>query len=149
MTVHTSNQIVAHIRFKGGATQTITLALPPPFAQSRLTAPETLAAMDRLLHEYTDAPGALSSEICRAIVLSMGSSFKASMSINCVGITAFQVGMPAYERRGCSLQKNWRETQASPLKSCGEDIIREALLGCGTMIVDRVSFLRHRRINNC
>lgn len=29
--------------------------LPPPFAQSRLTAPETLAEMDRLLEEYTDA----------------------------------------------------------------------------------------------
>jgi DNA invertase Pin-like site-specific DNA recombinase len=55
VTVHKSEQIVAHIRFKGGATQTITIALPPPFAQSRLTAPETLAVMDRLLEEYTDA----------------------------------------------------------------------------------------------
>jgi hypothetical protein len=55
VTVHKTDQIVAHIRFKGGATQTISVALPPPFAQSRLTAPETLAAMDRLLEEYTDA----------------------------------------------------------------------------------------------
>jgi len=55
VTVHKFNQIVAHIRFKGGATQTITVPLPAPFAQSRLTAPETLAAMDRLLEEYTDA----------------------------------------------------------------------------------------------
>lgn len=55
VTVHKTDQIVAHIRFKGGATQTITVALPPPFAQSRLTAPETLAEMDRLLEEYTDA----------------------------------------------------------------------------------------------
>jgi hypothetical protein len=55
VTVHKADQIVAHIRFKGGATQTMTVALPPPFAQSRLTAPETLAAMDRLLEEYTDA----------------------------------------------------------------------------------------------
>ena len=55
VTVHKSDQIVAHIRFKGGATQTITVPLPPPFAQSRLTAPETLAVMDRLLEEYTDA----------------------------------------------------------------------------------------------
>ncbi|MHB8597173.1 MAG: recombinase family protein [Ktedonobacteraceae bacterium] len=55
VTVHKSNHIVAHIRFTGGATQTITVPLPPPFAQSRLTAPETLAAMDRLLEEYTDA----------------------------------------------------------------------------------------------
>jgi hypothetical protein len=55
VTVHKADPIVAHIRFKGGARQTITVALPPPFAQSRLTAPETLAAIDRLLNEYTDA----------------------------------------------------------------------------------------------
>ena len=34
VTVHKADQIVAHIRFKGGATQTITVALPPPFAPS-------------------------------------------------------------------------------------------------------------------
>lgn len=55
VTVRKAEQIVAHIRFKGGAAQTITVPLPPPFAQSRLTPPETLAAMDRLLEEYTDA----------------------------------------------------------------------------------------------
>ena len=55
VTVHTADQIVAHLRFKGGATQTITVPLPPPFAQSRLTAPSTLEAIDRLLDEYTDA----------------------------------------------------------------------------------------------
>jgi hypothetical protein len=58
VTVHKADQIVAHIRFKGGATQTVSIALPPPFAQSRLTAPETLAALDRLLDEYTDAQAA-------------------------------------------------------------------------------------------
>ena len=31
------------------------VALPLPLAQSRLTSPDTLAAMDRLLEEYTDA----------------------------------------------------------------------------------------------
>jgi hypothetical protein len=61
VTVHKAEQIVAHIRFKGGATQTITVALPPPFAQSRLTAPSTLEAIDRLLDEYTDAKGSLNS----------------------------------------------------------------------------------------
>ena len=39
VTVHKTDQIVAHIRFKGGATQTINVPLPPPFAQSRLTNP--------------------------------------------------------------------------------------------------------------
>lgn len=55
VTVHKADQIVAPIRFKGGATQTLTVPLPPPFAQSRLTAPETLAEMDCLLETYTDA----------------------------------------------------------------------------------------------
>lgn len=55
VTVHKAEQIVAHLRFKGGATETMSVALPPPFAQSRLTAPETLATIDRLLDEYTDA----------------------------------------------------------------------------------------------
>jgi len=55
VTVHKTDHMVAQIRFKGGATETITVALPPPFAQSRLSVPETLAAMDRLFDEYTDA----------------------------------------------------------------------------------------------
>src|SRR5216684_3905506 len=55
VTVHKAEQIVAHLRFKGGATQVISVALPPPFAQSRLTAPSTLEAIDCLLEEYTDA----------------------------------------------------------------------------------------------
>ena len=55
VTVHKTDRIVAHIRFKGGAIQTITVALPLPLAQSRLTPPDTLAAMDRFLNEHTDA----------------------------------------------------------------------------------------------
>src|SRR5262249_38599554 len=48
VTVHKAEQIVAHVRFKGGAAQTIMVPLPPPFAQSRFTSPATLAAIDRL-----------------------------------------------------------------------------------------------------
>ena len=55
VTVHKTDRIMAHIRFKGGTTQTIMIALPLPLSQSRLTPPDTLAAMDRLLEEYTDA----------------------------------------------------------------------------------------------
>lgn len=55
VTVHKTDRIVAHIRFKGGATETITVALPLPLALSRFTPPDTLAAMDRFLNEYTDA----------------------------------------------------------------------------------------------
>jgi DNA invertase Pin-like site-specific DNA recombinase len=55
VTLLSAEQIVAHIRFKGGATQTIRIPLPPPFAQSRLTAPQTLEVMQQLLHDGTDA----------------------------------------------------------------------------------------------
>src|SRR5260221_1521976 len=54
VTLQTAEQIVAHIRFKGGATQTLSVPFPPPFAQSRLTAPQTLEVMQRLLHDLTD-----------------------------------------------------------------------------------------------
>ena len=55
VTVKKSDQIMAHVRFKGGATRTLCVPLPVPLAQSRLTPPETLAALDRLLDTCTDA----------------------------------------------------------------------------------------------
>lgn len=55
ITVQKADRITAHIRFKGGATHTLTVALPPPFAHSRLTPPETLAVLDELLNTSTDA----------------------------------------------------------------------------------------------
>jgi hypothetical protein len=55
VTVEKGTCIVAQIRFKGGATQTLQVALPPPFAQSRLTPVATLAEIDRLLADYNDA----------------------------------------------------------------------------------------------
>lgn len=55
VTLQTAEQIVAHIRFTGGATQTLQIPFPPPFAQSRLTAPQTLQVMQQLLHDLTDA----------------------------------------------------------------------------------------------
>jgi hypothetical protein len=55
VTVQKTDRIVAHIRFKGGATRTLTVSLPPPFVQSRLTSPETLARIDQLLDSSTDA----------------------------------------------------------------------------------------------
>jgi DNA invertase Pin-like site-specific DNA recombinase len=43
--------ITAHVRFKGGATQTLTVSL----SSGRRTAPEVIALMDELLNDYTDA----------------------------------------------------------------------------------------------
>lgn len=55
VTVQKTDHIVAHLRFKGGATRTLTVPLPPPFAQARLTPPETLVRIDQLLDSSTDA----------------------------------------------------------------------------------------------
>jgi hypothetical protein len=55
VTVQKVDHILAQIRFKGGATRTLTVPLPPPFTQSRLTPAATLAAIDQLLDAYTDA----------------------------------------------------------------------------------------------
>jgi DNA invertase Pin-like site-specific DNA recombinase len=55
VTVQKADHILAQIRFKGGATRALTVPLPPPFTQSRLTPPDTLAAIDQLLATSTDA----------------------------------------------------------------------------------------------
>jgi hypothetical protein len=55
VTVQKTDHILAQIRFKGGATRTLTVPLPPPFTQSRFTPAETLAAIDQLLDTHTDA----------------------------------------------------------------------------------------------
>ena len=43
--------ITAHVRFKGGATQSITI----PLSHGRRSAPELIALLDQLLDDYTDA----------------------------------------------------------------------------------------------
>ena len=43
--------ITAHVRFKGGATQTITV----PVGRGRCSSPELLALIDQLLSDFTDA----------------------------------------------------------------------------------------------
>jgi DNA invertase Pin-like site-specific DNA recombinase len=55
VTVQKADAILAQICFKGGATRPLTVPLPPPFTQSRLTPAETLAAIDQVLDTYTDA----------------------------------------------------------------------------------------------
>ena len=100
VTVSKTDHIVAHIRFKGGATQTITVALPPPFAQSRLTAPETLAEMDRLLEEHTDAEVAeqLNQRGYRTFD---GLLFQSIHVYQLRRHHIFQIGTPAYGLKVC------------------------------------------------
>ena len=51
VTLRKDEMITAQVRFKGGATQTITL----PISQGRRSAQEVLTLIDQLLDDYTDA----------------------------------------------------------------------------------------------
>jgi hypothetical protein len=54
VTVRKDEQVVAHVRFKGGATRTLLLPLPLPLADQRRTDATLVAEIDRLLDHYTD-----------------------------------------------------------------------------------------------
>jgi DNA invertase Pin-like site-specific DNA recombinase len=53
VTLIKNREIIAHIRFKGGTTQTLAWPLPPPIAQLRKNPAYIVAEVDRLLEEYT------------------------------------------------------------------------------------------------
>ena len=55
VTLAKTDRIHAHVRFRGGQTTSLTLPIPPNGWQLRQTHPDTLAALDRLLDEHTDA----------------------------------------------------------------------------------------------
>jgi DNA invertase Pin-like site-specific DNA recombinase len=53
VTLNKDREITAHIRFKGGTTQTLTWPLPPPIAKLRKNPAYIVAEVDRLLEDYT------------------------------------------------------------------------------------------------
>lgn len=53
VTLVKENGIIAHVRFKGGTTQTITLPPPPPINELRKNPAHLVAEVDRLLDDYT------------------------------------------------------------------------------------------------
>ncbi|MGH2831806.1 MAG: recombinase family protein, partial [Solirubrobacteraceae bacterium] len=55
VTINRAEEIHLQIRFRGGQTQTITIPLPLSAWKARQTDPDTLALLDRLLDEHTDA----------------------------------------------------------------------------------------------
>jgi len=55
VTLAKTDRIHAHVRFRGGQTTSLSLPIPPKAWQARETNPDTLAALDRLLDEHTDA----------------------------------------------------------------------------------------------
>jgi DNA invertase Pin-like site-specific DNA recombinase len=55
VTLIKGNEITAHVRFRGGATTTLTLPLPLNAWQGRMTSPHVVAQVDELLQQHTDA----------------------------------------------------------------------------------------------
>ena len=55
VTLHKTDRIHLHVRFRGGQTTSLVVAIPPKAWQARQTHPDTLAALDRLLDTHTDA----------------------------------------------------------------------------------------------
>ncbi|PQP16566.1 recombinase family protein [Rhodococcus opacus] len=58
VTLHKTDRIHLHVRFRGGQTHSLTVAIPPKAWQLRQTHPDTLAALDLLLDTCTDAEAA-------------------------------------------------------------------------------------------
>jgi DNA invertase Pin-like site-specific DNA recombinase/DNA-binding transcriptional regulator YiaG len=55
VTLHKTDRIHLHVRFRGGQTTSLIVAIPPKAWQVRQTHPDALAALDRLLDTHTDA----------------------------------------------------------------------------------------------
>jgi hypothetical protein len=58
VTLLRGDEIVAHVRFRGGAVRTLHLPLPLSAPDLRRTDPAVIAELDRLLDEHTDAEAA-------------------------------------------------------------------------------------------
>jgi DNA invertase Pin-like site-specific DNA recombinase len=54
VTIHKTDQIHLHVRFRGGQTTTVTIPIPLNSWQARQTDADTLAMLDRLLDDHTD-----------------------------------------------------------------------------------------------
>jgi DNA invertase Pin-like site-specific DNA recombinase/DNA-binding transcriptional regulator YiaG len=55
VTLAKTDHIHLHVRFRGGHTTSLTLPIPPTGWKARQTHPDTLALLDRLLDDHTDA----------------------------------------------------------------------------------------------
>jgi hypothetical protein len=55
VTLHKTDRIHLHVRFRGGQTHSLVVPIPPTSWQARQTRPDTVAELDRLLDTHTDA----------------------------------------------------------------------------------------------
>src|SRR5205085_8036749 len=53
VTLLRKEEITAHVRFKGGISQSLTVPLPLNAWQRRITSPSVVSEIDRLLNDYT------------------------------------------------------------------------------------------------
>ncbi len=81
VTLVRTDEIVAHVRFRGGAVRTLHLPLPLSAPDLRRTDPVVVAELDRLLDEHTDAQAA---ELLNAAGLKPGvaSQFSAAIVVH-------------------------------------------------------------------
>lgn len=78
VTLVKAEQITVHVRFKGGASKSLTLPLPPLAWQLRQTSAQVLAEIDRLLdHHTTEQIAAIFNR--RGLISGEGKRFNASM----------------------------------------------------------------------
>jgi len=82
VTLIRGNTITAHVRFKGGATQTLSLRPPPSAWQMRQTPRQNVMKIDRLLDSHTDGQVATIMND-RGYASGEGKPFKSSM-IQCI-----------------------------------------------------------------
>ena len=55
VTLIKAKQITAHVRFKGGSTQTLTLSIPLSAGEARRTSDDVIGEIDQMLDHHTDA----------------------------------------------------------------------------------------------
>ncbi len=55
VTINKADKIYLDVRFRGGKTESLVIPLPPTGGQARQTDPGTLALLDQVLEEHTDA----------------------------------------------------------------------------------------------
>lgn len=58
VTLHKTDRIHLHVRFRGGQTHSLAVPIPPTSWQARQTRPDTVEALDRHLDSHTDAEAA-------------------------------------------------------------------------------------------
>lgn len=81
VTLLRGDAIVAHVRFRGGATRTLSLPLPLSAPELRRTDPAVVAEIDRLLDDHTDAEVAAILD-ARGVRPSVSDRFNASIIVH-------------------------------------------------------------------